>query len=109
MPQRIAGITSLIVFVGCLVTGAFGAENSFVTAVERALVAMTATLIIGLIVGYMAQRMINENVDSTVKAAAAPVAETTTESGPVAVVPSVCVPSQAKSTVPAFWLPSVCV
>jgi hypothetical protein len=67
MPQRIAAISSIMVFIGCLLAGAIGAENSFVTAVERALGAMVATLVIGLVVGWMAQRMIQENVAGVVK------------------------------------------
>ena len=52
--------------------GAFGADNSFVTAVERALGAMIVTLFVGLIVGWMAQRMIDENVAAAVKVPAVP-------------------------------------
>jgi hypothetical protein len=72
MPQRIAAISSIVVFTGCLVAGAFGAENTFVTAVERALAAMIVTLFVGLAVGWMAQKMVNENVAAALKTPAAP-------------------------------------
>jgi len=63
MPIRIAATTSFIVFAVCLIAGA---DNTFGTAVGRALVAMIATLGIGLIVGWMGQKMIEENVKQQV-------------------------------------------
>jgi hypothetical protein len=59
MALRIAATTSFIVFAVCLVAGA---DNPFGTAVGRALEAMVATLGIGLVVGWMGQKMIDENV-----------------------------------------------
>jgi uncharacterized membrane protein len=62
MTKRIAAALSMIVFALCLVIGAFEANNGFVTTVQRALVAMMVTLIVGLIVGWMAQKMLDENL-----------------------------------------------
>jgi hypothetical protein len=59
MALRVAAVSSFIVFAVCLFAGA---ENTFGTAVGRALVAMIATLGIGLIVGWMGQKMIDENI-----------------------------------------------
>jgi hypothetical protein len=64
MVNRIAGITALLAFVVCLVVGALGADNTFATTVERALTAMAVTLVIGLIVGAMGRKMLEENVKS---------------------------------------------
>jgi uncharacterized membrane protein len=64
MSKRIAAAMSILSFAICLVIGAFQADNTFTTAVERALVAMMATLIVGLIVGAMAQKMLDENLKS---------------------------------------------
>jgi hypothetical protein len=46
----------------CLVVGGIQADNPFTTAVSRALVAMMGTMVVGLIVGWMAQKMLDENV-----------------------------------------------
>ena len=64
MVNRMAGVTSLLVFVVCLVVGGIGADNTFETTVERALTAMAVTLVIGLVIGAMARRMLEENVKS---------------------------------------------
>ena len=61
MPRRLAAIAALIVFVVCLLAGA-GAGNSFGTTVGRALLAMAGTMVIGLVVGSMAERMLDENL-----------------------------------------------
>ena len=61
MPRRIAAAMSLVVFLVCLLSGA-SAGNPFGTVVTRALLAMLGTLVIGLIVGAMAQRMLDENL-----------------------------------------------
>ena len=61
MTQRIAAAMSLVVFLVCLLSGA-SAGNPFGTVVTRALLAMLGTLVIGLIVGAMAQRMLDENL-----------------------------------------------
>jgi uncharacterized membrane protein len=64
MAQRIAGVLSLLAFAVCLVVGTLQAGNDFGTTVYRALAAMAVTLVIGLVVGAMAQRMIDENISS---------------------------------------------
>ena len=61
MTQRIAGACSLIVFAVCLWAGA-AAGNPVQTVVTRALEAMIGTLVIGLIIGAMAQKMLDENL-----------------------------------------------
>jgi hypothetical protein len=62
MSKRIAATLSLIAFAVCLLIGAFEAENTFSTVVQRALAAMIVTLVVGLIVGAMAQKMLDENL-----------------------------------------------
>jgi len=52
---------SLIIFAACLLIG-IQAENSFGTTIGRALVAMAGTFVIGLIIGAMAQKMLDENL-----------------------------------------------
>ena len=64
MVRRIATCSALITFIICLVAGGLQADNTFGTAVWRALLAMGATFLIGLIVGSMAQRMLDENVSA---------------------------------------------
>jgi NhaP-type Na+/H+ or K+/H+ antiporter len=64
MVNRIAGVAALIAFAVCLVVGGLEADNTFVTTVERALAAMMATLVIGLVVGAMARKMLEENLKS---------------------------------------------
>jgi hypothetical protein len=61
MPQRIAAALAMIVFAVCLLAG-LNAGNPFVTVITRALLAMLVTLVIGLIVGSMAQKMLDENL-----------------------------------------------
>jgi uncharacterized membrane protein YfcA len=62
--QRIAASMSLIAFATCLLVGGLQTGNTFGTTVQRALVAMVVTLFVGLVVGAMAQRMIEENLRS---------------------------------------------
>jgi NhaP-type Na+/H+ or K+/H+ antiporter len=62
MIQRIACAMAFLAFSVCLVVGGLEAGNSFVTTVERAVVAMLVTLVIGLIVGAMARKMLDENL-----------------------------------------------
>ena len=61
MTTRLAGATSLIVFAVCLVAG-MQTNNSFSTTIGRALVAMAATLMVSLVLGAMAQKMLDENL-----------------------------------------------
>jgi predicted phage tail protein len=52
---------ALISFALCLVLGGLRAGNPFDTTVSRALAAMAATFVIGLVLGGVAQRMLDEN------------------------------------------------
>jgi predicted PurR-regulated permease PerM len=63
MPQRLAATLALLAFAVCLVIGALQAGNTFITTVCRALAAMVGTYVIGLTVGWMGQKMIEENVN----------------------------------------------
>jgi hypothetical protein len=70
MSRRLAAATSLVAFALCLMAG-IAAENTLSTTLSRALVAMVGTLVVGLVVGAMGDRMLQENV----KAAKAKLAE----------------------------------
>lgn len=61
MPRRLAVAVALLVFAVCLVSG-MAAENSFAETVRRALIGMFVTIVVGLIVGAMGQKMLEENV-----------------------------------------------
>ncbi len=63
MVQRLAATLALIVFAVCLIVGGLETGNSFTSAVWRALVAMFWTYVIGLVLGAMGQRMLNENLN----------------------------------------------
>jgi K+-sensing histidine kinase KdpD len=67
MTKRISASLAIIVFAICLLIGGFEANNTFTTSVQRALVAMMATLFVGLIIGAMAQKMLDENLKSQEK------------------------------------------
>ena len=60
MARRVAAAMALVVFAICLIVGA-GADNSFTTILRNALVAMFVTLLVGLVLGMMAQKMLDEN------------------------------------------------
>jgi UDP-N-acetylmuramoylalanine-D-glutamate ligase len=62
MVKRIAAAMSLLAFAVCLIVGGLGADNTFTTTVERALTAMAATMVIGLVLGAMARAMLEENL-----------------------------------------------
>ncbi len=62
MANRIASSLALIAFAVCLLIGGLGAGNTFSTAVLRAMLAMALMYVIGLIVGAMAQKMLDENL-----------------------------------------------
>ncbi|MDP9173033.1 MAG: hypothetical protein M3O30_04100 [Planctomycetota bacterium] len=64
MVMRIAAVMSLLVFAICLVESGLEADNPFTTTVERSLTAMMATLVIGLVLGGMARKMLEENLKS---------------------------------------------
>jgi hypothetical protein len=67
MPRRIAATLSLIVFAITLITGEFQAGNPFSTSVLRAVLAMAFTYVIGLLLGGMAQKMLDENIKESEK------------------------------------------
>ena len=52
----------LMSFVVCLIVGTFQADNPFTTTVSRALVALVGTMCVGMLVGMMAQKMLDENL-----------------------------------------------
>ena len=62
MPKKLASTLALLAFAACLVAGGVHAGNPFTTTIQRALLAMAGTYVIGLIVGAMGQGMIDENV-----------------------------------------------
>jgi len=59
MARSLAAIMGLLAFAVCLMTGIV-VGNTFDTAVWRAVVAMIGTCVIGLIVGAMGQKMLDE-------------------------------------------------
>ena len=62
MAIRIASSMALVVFAVCLVIGGVQAGNTFTTTVARALVAMAGTFAVGMVIGAMAQKMLDENM-----------------------------------------------
>jgi hypothetical protein len=68
VPRKIAAAMSLLVFGMCLLCGV-AAHNSFEEILVRALEAMFATLVIGMIIGAMAQKMLQENIAQIAKKA----------------------------------------
>ena len=56
-----AAALALVVFAVCVIAG-MGAGNSFETVLTKALGAMAATFVVGMVVGVMAQKMIDENL-----------------------------------------------
>jgi hypothetical protein len=61
MVRRVAGTLALLAFAVCLVAG-MNAGNSTATVLSNALLAMAMTFAVGLVVGAMAQKMLDENV-----------------------------------------------
>ena len=61
MARRMAAALSLVVFAVCVIAG-LNAGNSFETVLTKALLAMAATFGVGLVVGGMAQKMLDENL-----------------------------------------------
>ena len=60
MSRRLAVVISLVVFAVCLLSG-MEADNTFSETLRRALIGMFGTLVIGLVVGAMAEKMLEEN------------------------------------------------
>jgi hypothetical protein len=67
MPNKLASILSLLAFAACLYAGGVHAGNPFGATVQRALLAMAGTYVIGLVIGSMAQKMIEENIKGAQK------------------------------------------
>jgi NhaP-type Na+/H+ or K+/H+ antiporter len=61
MANRLAGCCALVVFAFCLLLG-LRADNTFSTTVTRALMAMAGTFAVGLLIGWIAQKMLDENL-----------------------------------------------
>ena len=66
MVRKIAGTLALTAFTLCVVMGIL-AENDFSTTIARGLKAMFVTFFVGLILGSMAQRMLDENLSDEEK------------------------------------------
>lgn len=60
MPRRLAAVIALVVFAVCVLAG-MAAGNTFAETLRRALIGMFGTLVVGLVVGGMAQKMLDEN------------------------------------------------
>jgi F0F1-type ATP synthase assembly protein I len=61
LAKRLAAAAALVVFAVCLLMGA-RVGNTFGKKVGRALLAMSVTLVIGLIAGAMLERSLDENL-----------------------------------------------
>ena len=66
LARRIAATTSLVAFALSLIVG-LQAGNTFSTTVFRAMAAMGCTFLLGLLLGVMAERMLEENALATEK------------------------------------------
>ena len=70
MVRRVAGCLALLAFAVCLIAG-LNAGNSTATVLSNALAALGVTFVVGLVVGAMAQKMLDENVAAAAAAKAA--------------------------------------
>ncbi len=61
LSRRLAAAVALIAFAVALLAG-LQSGNTFSTTVTRALIAMVGTFAIGLVLGVMAQKMLDENL-----------------------------------------------
>ncbi len=66
MANRIAATLGLVAFAVCLLMG-MQSDNPFSTIILRALGALVVTLILGLVIGGMAQKMLDENLQTAKK------------------------------------------
>ena len=64
MVRRLAASTALVAFAVCILVG-LQAGNTFSTVVSNALLALGGTFAVGLVVGSMAQKMLDENLTAT--------------------------------------------
>jgi putative Mn2+ efflux pump MntP len=63
MTKRLSAVMSLIVFAFCLVVG-MRTGNPFSSTVGRAVIALFATLLLGMVIGTMGEKMLDENLRS---------------------------------------------
>jgi hypothetical protein len=70
MVRRVAGCLALLAFAVCLIAG-LNAGNSTATVLSNALAALGVTFVVGLVVGAMAQKMLDENLAAAAAAKAA--------------------------------------
>jgi putative Mn2+ efflux pump MntP len=61
MTKRLSGVMALIAFAFCLCVG-MRAGNPFSSTVGRAVVALFATLLLGMVIGTMGEKMLEENL-----------------------------------------------
>ena len=80
MARRMAAALALVVFAVCVIAG-LNAGNSFETVLSKALLAMAATFVVGLVVGGMAQKMLDENLAAEATRPAADPAKPATAGG----------------------------
>lgn len=71
MARKIAAALALVVFAVCVIAG-LGAGNSFASILSKALLAMAATFVVGLVLGVMAQKMLDENLAAEAAKLASP-------------------------------------
>ena len=64
MARKIATASALLVFAVSILLG-MAAENTFTTTVSRALQGMAITFVVGMVIGAMAERMVQENLSRT--------------------------------------------
>ncbi len=81
MVRRMAATMALVAFALCIVAG-YQAENPFSTIVSKAMLALVVTFVVGLVVGTMAQKMLDENMAQTARSANKPgIPEAKTDAG----------------------------
>jgi hypothetical protein len=68
MVRRMAATMALVAFAVCIMAG-YQAENPFSTIVSKALFALAVTFVVGLVVGTMAQKMLDENIAHAARSA----------------------------------------
>jgi len=66
MVRKTAAALALVMFAVCVAAG-LGAGNTFSTILTNALFGMGAALVVGLVVGAMAQKMLDENLAAVAK------------------------------------------
>jgi NhaP-type Na+/H+ or K+/H+ antiporter len=74
MPSRVAASLGILAFAICLIVGGVQAGNTFSTTITRALMAMGCTVVVGWIIGWAGQKMIDERM-TEVKTASDKLAE----------------------------------